>query len=246
LPRDRQPVGVRVGIFVLITCEHGGNRTPAPFDAVFRERQWLLSTHRGYDPGALEMGRALARAAGADFVSATVSRLVVELNRPVDHPAFYSSVMQRAPESLRRLARQRFFDPYMRRIDARIAAARRRGEPILHIGSHSFTPVKSGVVRNADIGLLYDPRRTWEREFCRRWREAMLALAPHWVVRFNYPYHGYSAGLTTDLRKRMPAHEYAGIELEINQKRVRAGLESWARTRTIVAKSLRRMLPTAQ
>jgi predicted N-formylglutamate amidohydrolase len=112
----------------------------------------------------------------------------------------------------------------------------------LHLGSHSFTRVKSGVVRNADIGLLYDPRRASEREFCRKWRDALRTLAPRWVVRFNYPYHGYSAGLTTELRKRMPADVYAGIELEVNQKLVRAGGSAWSGARAALAESLRQTL----
>ena len=232
--------------FVLITCEHGGNRTPPPFDALFRGRERLLSTHRGYDPGALEMGRDLARAVGAEYVSAMVSRLVVELNRPPGHPEFYSGIMRKAPETLRALARRRFFDPHLRRIDAALDAALAAGRPILHIGSHSFTPVKDGVVRNADIGLLYDPRRGWERAFCRRWREMLRTLAPQWRVRLNYPYRGDSAGLTTELRKRMPAHAYAGIELEVNQKHVRAGGARWARTRVLVAESLERTLAAAE
>ena len=228
--------------FILITCEHGGNRTPPPFDDLFRDNAWLLSTHRAHDPGALEMGRDLARALAAAYVSTTVSRLVVELNRPATHPAFYSTVMRKAPEALRALARKRYFDPYMQRIDALIDGARAGGRAILHVGSHSFTPVKNGHARNAEIGLLYDPRRPWERDFCRRWAAVLRALAPRWRVRFNYPYHGYSAGLTTELRKRMPAHFYAGIELEINQKLVRAGPEAWRRARRIVAASLREVL----
>ena len=27
-----------------------------------------------------------------------------------------------------------------------------------------------GKVRNADVGLLYDPGRAWEKALCRRWR----------------------------------------------------------------------------
>ena len=83
------------------TCEHGGNRTPPPFDALFRGHERLLASHRGYDAGALELARDLAHLLGAPCVAATVSRLVVELNRPSDDPAFFSALMRRAPERYR-------------------------------------------------------------------------------------------------------------------------------------------------
>ena len=47
--------------FVLLTCEHGGNRVPAEFARLFRGKRNLLDSHRGYDPGALELARTCAR-----------------------------------------------------------------------------------------------------------------------------------------------------------------------------------------
>lgn len=38
---------------LVITCEHGGNRIPVPYDDPFRTRQAALDSHRGFDPGAL-------------------------------------------------------------------------------------------------------------------------------------------------------------------------------------------------
>src|SRR6478609_3398827 len=49
----------------IITCEHGGNRIPAPYRRLFREQRALLDSHRGYDPGSLVMAKALARAFAA-------------------------------------------------------------------------------------------------------------------------------------------------------------------------------------
>ena len=70
----------------VITCEHGGNRIPAPYRDLFHTHQALLDSHRGYDPGALIMARALATAFAAPLVTSTVSRLLVDLNRSVGHP----------------------------------------------------------------------------------------------------------------------------------------------------------------
>jgi hypothetical protein len=74
-----------------------------------------------------------------------------------------------------------------------------------------------GIVRNADIGLLYDPRRRGEREWCHAWSRALRAADPALRVRSNYPYRGISDGLTTSLRREFSGSSYMGIELEVNQ-----------------------------
>jgi len=239
MPRGRTNADSRVsGTAFVVTCEHGGNRVPPPFDALFRGRERLLASHRGYDPGALEMGRALARVLDAPFVAATVSRLVVELNRPPDEADFFSPIMQRAPERFRSLAYRRLYAPHRLRVEAALDAAIARCGRVVHIGSHSFTPVRAGVVRDAEVGLLYDPRRAFERGFCARWRDALSVAAPGWRVRLNYPYRGTDPGLTTELRKRHPPDIYAGVELELNAKWARAGGARWDAARAIVARSL--------
>ena len=108
---------------------------------------------------------------------------------------------------------------------------------------HSFTPELDGVVRNADIGLLYDSRRKHESELCRRWTASLHNLDPTLRVRFNYPYSGASDGLSTWLRKRHPQTRYLGVELEINQALV--GAKGWRRFQDNVAKSLGELVPGA-
>ena len=75
------------------------------------------------------------------------------------------------------------------------------------------------MVRDADVGLLYDPGREWERAICRRWRGVLREVAPDARVRLNYPYRGTADGFPTSLRRRFP-EGYAGIELELNEGNV--------------------------
>ena len=102
-----------------------------------------------------------------------------------------------------------------------------RGRRVIHISSHSFTPVLDGEVRRADVGLLYDPRRRGEVELCARWKAALCAIAPALAVRRNYPYAGKGDGLTSYLRTRFPPGAYVGIELEVNQAIVFAAGRPW-------------------
>jgi len=207
---------------LLITCEHGGNRIPARYQPLFAGREGLLDSHRGYDPGALAMARELAHHFRAPLAYATVSRLLVALNRSIGHRALYSDatrVLSRL-EHARILARH--YVPYRNKVEALVAKAIAAGRCVVHIASHSFTPILDGRVRNADIGLLYDPARPGERALCAQWAAVLAAAIAPLCVRRNYPYQGRDDGLTRRLRQQHGARRYVGVELEINQKHLTA------------------------
>ncbi|MBW8372331.1 MAG: N-formylglutamate amidohydrolase [Thiobacillus sp.] len=224
---------------ILITCEHGGNRIPARYRALFTGFEPLLQSHRGYDPGALALARELAGTLAAPLFVCTTSRLLIDLNRSIGHPFLYSESTRNAPASVRREILEKYFLPYRNKVETHIAEAIAGGSRVIHLSSHSFTPVLDGKVRNADVGLLYDPARSGEVELCRRWQTRLKAWAPEWKVRRNYPYTGRSDGFTAYLRRRFPADVYVGIELEINHKHVLNGGPQWHALRSDVIASLR-------
>src|SRR5690606_4308281 len=116
------------------------------------------------------------------FVS-TTSRLLIDLNRSIGHPKLYSEATRGAPADVRREILARHYLPYRDAVEAAVEAATARGARVIHVSSHSFTPVLDGVVRDADIGLLYDPARSGESALCRRWQVRIEALAPGLKVR---------------------------------------------------------------
>ncbi|MHB9117522.1 MAG: N-formylglutamate amidohydrolase [Burkholderiales bacterium] len=225
----------------LITCEHGGNRIPPGYRHFFTGCEALLQTHRGFDPGALVLAKELAKALAAPLFISTVSRLLIDLNRSVGHPGLYSEATRLAPLNVRRGILESYYLPYRDKVEAEIAAAVAHGGRVIHIASHSFTPELDGAIRDADVGLLYDPSRPGERDLCRRWRAEIQALAPELKVRRNYPYAGKSDGFTAYLRRRFPAGVYIGIELEMNQKHVFKGGRRWRALRGRVIDALRRV-----
>jgi predicted N-formylglutamate amidohydrolase len=222
----------------LITCEHGGNRIPAPYRQWFREWGEPLESHRGYDPGALVMARALAQSFSAPLVISTVSRLLVDLNRSPGNPRVFSEATRGAPAKLREDIVGRHYLPYRTKIEHLVRQAVARGRRVIHISSHSFTPELHGKVRRADVGLLSDPARTGEVALCARWKAALAAIAPHLSVRRNYPYAGKGDGLTAYLRRHFPQRTYVGIELEINQRIVFAAGPAWTALRRALVSSL--------
>jgi len=102
-------------------------------------------------------------------------------------------------------------------VEAVIKSALRTHARVVHVGVHTFTPTLNGKKRTADVGLLFDPARKAEVDFCEVWLHALHWEAPLLRVKKNYPYKGTSDGLTTALREKFAASRYVGIELEVNQ-----------------------------
>ncbi len=202
---------------LIISCEHGGNRVPVKYKALFKEGKEALSSHRGYDPGALAVYNILCQNLPSRHLSSRVSRLLVELNRSLHHPNLFSEFTRTLPEDQKRVLLASHYHPYRNTLTAMIETHVHHGTPVLHLSVHSFVPELNGQVRNADIGLLYDPGRRWEKEYCHRLKNILQKTSPLLRVRFNYPYLGKADGLTTWLRKKFPEELYAGIELEVNQ-----------------------------
>src|SRR6201998_190536 len=223
----------------IITCEHGGNRVPAPYRRLFRGQTALLGSHRGYDPGSLILAKALASAFGAPLVASTTSRRLIYLNPSIGHPQLFSAVTRAAPAQTRAQIVEQHYRPYRRQVERLVRQAVARGHRVIHISSHSFTAELDGRVRGADVGLLYHPGRRGEAEVCARWKATLVALAPELRVRRNYPYAGKGDGLTSHLRVRFAQSDYVGIELEVNQSIILAAGRRWTELRRMLIDSLR-------
>ncbi|WDI43662.1 N-formylglutamate amidohydrolase [Bremerella sp. P1] len=206
------------GPIVLFTCEHGGNRIPKQHAARFVAHQELLQTHRGWDPGTLQTANYFHRQIPSQLFASQTSRLLVDLNRSETNPALFSKLVPPPSKSQRRELLETYYRPWRQDVVDWISSQTERRQRVRHLSFHSFTPELHGEIRTAEIGLLYDPGRAREREFCDIWRKAIRETFPEFRVRMNYPYRGISDGHTTALRKQFTPEQYAGIELEVNQQ----------------------------
>ncbi len=198
----------------LFTCEHGGRDVPQGYAQLFQGADDVLASHRGWDPGALQACDALAPALADAVFTLEITRLFIDANRSLTHPRLFSEYTRglSAPEKDAIIAC--WWRPWRADVAQQIEHWIAAGHRVRHLSIHSFTPELDGERRNADIGLLYDPARASEREFCRRWQSLLLRRG--WRVRRNYPYRGTTDGHTAALRKEF-GPRYAGIELELNQ-----------------------------
>jgi predicted N-formylglutamate amidohydrolase len=225
---------------LLLTCEHGGKRIPTAYAPLFRGAQRVLASHRGWDPGALDLARLLSRALRKPLHSVAWSRLFVEANRAPTNRRIWSEFTKGLPKAERLRILEHFWRPHRTEVEDAAAAIAARGRRVVHVAVHSFTPVLDGEVRNAEVGFLYDSRRKGERALCRRWAAILRRLDPSLRLRHNYPYKGNTDGLTTWLRRRHPEARYLGVEFELNQALV--GGARWRRFQEHVAQSLRELL----
>lgn len=206
---------------LVLSCEHASYKIPAAYKQVFHGQAALLRSHRGWDPGALDVASRLQRCFNAPLLTARYSRLLVDLNRSPTHPRVFSTISRALPVASRVELLQTVHQPHW---DAVIDAVRQAGAqpsrrapaPVVHLAVHSFTPTLDGVERSCEIGLLYDPRRAAEQKLALDLQRVLQA--PDRRVRRNYPYRGVADGLPTALRRRFPGRAYAGLELELNQR----------------------------
>jgi predicted N-formylglutamate amidohydrolase len=228
-PESGRPLNDRV---LIVTCEHGGREVPPAFAPLFREHRRLLDSHRGWDPGALELARELARASGAPCFTSTTTRLLVDLNRSLGHPALFSEITRPLARTVQQEIVAVHYRPHRDAVVQEVTRHIAAGRSVLHVASHSFTPVLDGIARRADVGCLYDPRRPAESNLAACWLSALARRAPGLRLRRNYPYRGRGDGLTAFLRKRFVDAAYAGVELEVNQALVAQGGAPWVRLRS--------------
>lgn len=224
---------------LVISCEHGGREVPRAYAALFAGLAELLDSHRGWDAGALELGRELADAFAAPLHAATTTRLLVDLNRSIGHRTLFSEVTRSLPPERRQDIVARYYRPHRQAVEADIARFIAAGSQVIHVASHSFTPTLDDVPRHADVAWLYDPSRPGEVDFARAWMRNLARLAPELRLRRNYPYRGRDDGLTKVLRERHPDPAYVGIELEVNQRFIEQGGAAWQRLKTLLVDSLR-------
>lgn len=213
---------------VVVSCEHAAHRLPPVYRRLGLSAA-VLRSHRGWDPGAAQVARLAARRLAAALHLGRWSRLLIDLNRSPHHRdlvprrAFGLAVPGNAalPAAERRRRMRLYYLPYRAAVLADVERAIRRHGACLHLSLHSFTPRRGSRLRNADVGLLYDPARRVERTFVRL--AAARLRAAGLKVRLNYPYRGTADGFTTFCRRSHPDQTYAGVEVEMNQHLLRRG-----------------------
>ncbi|SFN46091.1 N-formylglutamate amidohydrolase [Salegentibacter flavus] len=201
---------------LVLTCEHAFNEIPEGYKTLFSGANKILNSHRGYDPGALDLLEHL-KALGDFTYTHKISRLLVEVNRSIGHPHLFSEFTKGLSTVEKNKIIAFWYNPFRTEVEDRIKKLIEKGEKVIHLSVHSFTPILNDDIRGADIGLLYDPSHNEEKVFCKDLKSKLREEDSTLKIRFNYPYLGKADGFTTYLRNKF-SENYSGIELEVNQK----------------------------
>ncbi len=221
---------------LILTCEHAGNRVPAAYQGLFQDAHEALHSHRGWDPGALQLAESLQRRLMAPLFRSCVTRLLIEFNRSPGHRRLFSEFTAGLDAAAKSSIMARYYQPYRSRVESRIRAQVAQGNHVIHLSIHTFSPQWKGQTRPADVGLLYDPRRSSERSLCNDWLSKLSTMRPDLRIRRNYPYLGKADGFATYLRRRY-ATGYTGIEVEVNQRWAANAGPEWTRLRRSLGES---------
>jgi predicted N-formylglutamate amidohydrolase len=208
---------------VLILCDHASSHVPGDIDLGIDPA--LLDKHIAIDIGAAAVSRDLAERLGGPALLATVSRLVIDLNREVDAPGLIPHVSDghvipgnADADRAQRIAR--FHAPYHRAIAAQVRAQ----HPALLVSVHSFTPaLESGTVapRPWEAGVLYN-------RDARAARPAVDWLAAQGIVTGdNEPYSGRILNATMNRHAEATGTPYLGIEIRNDLISDPAGVARW-------------------
>lgn len=201
---------------LVLVCEHASNLIPAEFGTLGLGHEELAG-HVAWDPGAAWVSESLSRQLDAPLIAAGVSRLVIDCNRPPEHPGAMPELSERTAipgnrglSPADRAARvAAFYDPFHaaieRVLDARAASGERPGLVTIH----SFTPVFLGQPRAVELGIVHDADT--------RLADGLIDLAVAaggLAVRRNEPY-GPADGVTHTLKRHGLARGLPNAMIEI-------------------------------
>ena len=204
---------------LLLSCEHAGYKVPKHYmHQLDAENQALLSTHRGWDRGALVLAKEISKLENAPLFFTEISRLLIDCNRSLNHKNCFGPAFRELSAEVKEQIAADYYHPYRNSLVESIQRLQKQGAKVLHLAFHSFTPELNGRVRNAEFGILYDPCRASELAWANAMMKGLKAQEFPWRVRRNYPYLGKADGFTRYLRSKFSDEIYAGFELEFNQK----------------------------
>ena len=203
-------------VFLIFTCEHASNKIPAEYKKIFKKKESILASHRGFDWGTAHLGKSLGASFRAPVIFGKFTRLLIDLNRSEMHKAALSEITRNLLPNEHELIINTYHRPHWDQVRKIIDEQIKKGKIVFHIGIHSFTPVFNGQIRMCDFGVLYDSQRKLESAFAISWQKA-LQVQSKLRIRRNYPYLGKCDGLTSEFRKIYSEKNYRGFEIEVNQ-----------------------------
>ncbi|MBB4066148.1 N-formylglutamate amidohydrolase [Gellertiella hungarica] len=212
----------------VLLCEHASRHIPARY-AGLGLPEADQSAHIAWDIGAKMMALAMAEALDAPLVMAGFSRLLIDLNRPLQSRSSIPVVSETTPirgnENLTEAERdyrvRTYFQPFQEAVGALLDRRREKGVPTAVIGVHSFTPVFKGFSRPWASGVLCSHSLAFGQALVAALDrpDAPSAVNEPYVIEteedYTVPVHGEARGLTAvliEIRQDLIANREGALE----------------------------------
>lgn len=212
---------------LLIIVDHASNAVPDGVD--LGVAPVVMNEHMAIDIGTWDLAHRLAAKLDAPAVLATISRLVIDLNREADAPGIVplssDGVAISGNAALDAHARAMRVDLYWRPYHAEVARLIALYRPAMLVSLHSFTPQLTSdpdQARPWEIGILYNQDD----------RAARIAIplleAAGVTTGDNLPYSGKVLNATMNTHAEGAGLPYLGIEVRQDLLADDDGMTRWA------------------
>lgn len=244
-PPPFETINRKGGAPVLLTCDHASRAVPKALKGLGLPEE-ALATHIAWDIGAAEVTRRLSELLDAPAVLAGYSRLVIDLNRPLDSTRRPGLIPEESDhieipanrgitEAEAEARIEAIFRPYHDAISEILDGFEARGAVPLYVAMHSFTPVMEGFQRPWHVGVCWEHDLSLPSPLIAALKENKELCVgdnePYPVGRdtdYGIPVHGAGRGLP-----------HAMVEIRQDQLESDEGCERWA---GIVGQALTKVL----
>jgi len=223
---------------LLITCDTGGWKTPPRLrsrleDTDLASAGWMIAGSVGIgvsdavaaggvrtsiDRESNFAARRLAHRSGGIAICNEYRADLIDVGRSPHHRDLFSPAVRSLPVSTREAIVEEIYTPYRAAVERQVLSLLTSWSYVVHLSVRTFeAKTVAGSWRRGDVGLLYDPSRRDEVDWCLDLVEELYAVAPDLKVRRNHPGRGTNDSLTKTMRGQFSPNVYLGIEIVLNR-----------------------------
>ncbi|WDQ15734.1 N-formylglutamate amidohydrolase [Rhodopirellula sp. P2] len=219
---------------LLVTCDTGGDRIPESLRELLAHAGWpgdlpgTASVLSDEDQSRLSpplidrdagfASRMIAEHAGCDLIANPCRADLVDVGRSVHHRHLFGPSIRKLSAQVRKAILAEVRTPYRDAVRRQISEMLLQQPYVVHLSVRTFAArATSGQWQRGDVGLLYDPGRRDELDWCLDLSDELYFAMPDLRVRRNHPGRGTNDSLTKAMRKHFHDVHYLGVELVLNR-----------------------------
>lgn len=246
---------------LLVTCDSGGDRIPeslreplahagwndtsSSVDAVISSPASRLSLPL-VDRDAHFAARIIAEHAECDLIANPFRADLVDVGRSVHHRNLFPPAVRKLPAKVRKSVLSEIRTPYRDAVRRRVSGMLLEFPYVVHLSIRTFAARSaSGQWQRGDVGLLYDPGRADELDWCLDLSDELYFAMPDLRVRRNHPGRGTNDSLTKAMRKHFYDVHYLGVEVVLNRAWAARPVRRRREVLRVLANAIREVTPEA-